>query len=178
MNSEFGEAYLCMYMETRLKLGYGGSAKKSEMYFGLLRVWEPFTFSYQSQAEMDEDRQHILSRLQDFSIVPLSPVSTEQKNPFAWVQQRLSCSLYLFDRHVCQPQVCSYFSKFLSSWAVSTSLIVGEMASCRSTAWFTAQHLPAGMCLLTFRWLRSIPNDFPMRFPSNYMGGSFSARCS
>lgn len=82
VNSEFGEAYLCMNMETGLKLGYGGSAMKSENYFALLRMWELFTLSCQSQAEMDGDGQHIPSSLHDFCIVPLSPVSTEQKIPF------------------------------------------------------------------------------------------------
>lgn len=160
-------------METRLKLGYGGSAKKSETYFGSLRMWQLFTLSYQSQAEMDGHGQHVPSSLHGFSIMPLSPVSTEQKNPLAWVQQRLSCSLYLFDLHVYQPQICSYFSKFLSCWLLvceHMSPVVGEVASCRITAWFTAQLLPAGMCLLTFRWLRSITSDFPTRFSKQQHG--------
>lgn len=71
------EAYLCMYVETGLKLGYGGLVKESETDFGLLREWELSPFPYQSM--VGGDGQHILSCVHGFSMAPLTPVSTELK---------------------------------------------------------------------------------------------------
>lgn len=137
--------------------GLWGLSKEIGDLFWLVREWELSTFPYQSKVRGGwswEAHTDLCSWLQYSAIDPgihrIIKKKKLKKDTFVWVQQRVSCSLYLFALPAqSQLQVCSYFSKLLPQLTAGVWAHVwcfqGRWPRVRAECvWFTAQCLPAG----------------------------------